>query len=179
MAEDKDPSVLERQSVSAGMTIIREGEKGKTAYLIQSGCVNITVSKAGKEVELAQMGAGDIFGEMALVAEATRTATVKAVTDTNLIVITKDLIDRKLSKSDPTIRALLPMLMKRLEQTNNALLNKGDGLDSLMQATKTIYKNIELSLPPSQKKTLANSVKPKLDDLLVSVKQFEKKYKDG
>ena len=177
MAEKNDQSVLERQSVSAGMTIIREGEKGKTAYLIQSGCVNITVSKAGKEVELAQMGAGEIFGEMALVAEATRTATVKAVTDTNLIVITKDLIDRKLAKSDPTIRALLPMLMKRLEQTNNALLNRGDGLDSLVQAIKTIYKNIELSLPPSQKKTLANSIKPKLDDLLLSVKDFEEKYK--
>lgn len=176
-SSSQDNAVLERMNVPKGTMIVREGEKGNTAYLIQSGLVQITVSKKGKDVALAEMGPGQIFGEMALINETKRSATVKAVMDTNLIVITRQMIDDKLRKSDPTIRALLPMLMRRLEQTNKALLNKEDNLTNLLRAANTIYENIQMSLPPTKKKTLENQVKPKFDEFLMAVKAFEESHK--
>ena len=179
MCAAKESDLLELLSAHKGMVIIREGEKGNCAYLVQSGRVRVTVSKQGKQVELAQMGAGEIFGEMSLIKDSMRNATVEAMIDSNLIVLTRGFIDQKLAKSDPTIRALLPMLMKRLEQTNSALLNKGETMDNLIDVNKAIYQKIEQSLPLTQKKTLANVVKPKLDEFLGAVAAFQDRYKDN
>ncbi len=179
MASNKEAELLERLSAHAGMVIIREGEAGNCAYLIQSGRVRVTVSRQGKQVELAQMGAGEIFGEMSLIKDSTRSATVEALIDSNMIVLTRGLIEQKLAKSDPTVRALLPMLMRRLEQTNSALLNKADSVESLIGVNRAIYEKIEASLPAVQKKTLANMVKPKLDELVLAIKSFQDRYKDS
>jgi CRP/FNR family cyclic AMP-dependent transcriptional regulator len=180
MADKKDSvDVLERLSAHAGMVIIEEGDVGNCAYLIQSGRVRVSAVRHGKQVELAQMGAGEIFGEMSLIANNPRNATVEAMIDSNLIVLTQGLIEKKLNKSDPTIRALLPMLMRRLEQTNNELLSKAEKVDGLVNIAKNMYDKISVSLPASQKKTLENIVKPKLDDFISAIQSFQEKYKDN
>lgn len=183
MSASKESDFLERLPVSAGSVILREGEKGDCAYLVQSGRVRVTVSREGKQVELAQMGAGEIIGEMALVEDTIRSASVEAMIDTNLIVLNRDLIAKKLAKSDPTIRALLPMLMHRLTQTNDALLNKAESMESLIGICHVIYNKVEQGLPANQKKTLSNIVKPKMDEFIEAITAFEKRYheeyKDG
>ena len=65
------------RTFSAGETIAEEGEGGRTFIVIESGQVTVTVQ--GQEV--AQLGPGDAFGEMALIDKSARTATVKADTD--------------------------------------------------------------------------------------------------
>jgi CRP-like cAMP-binding protein len=64
------------RTFSAGETIAEEGEGGRTFIVIESGQVTVTVQ--GQEV--AQLGPGDAFGEMALIDKSARTATVKADT---------------------------------------------------------------------------------------------------
>ena len=76
-------------------------------------------------LELAQLGAGEICGEMALVSDGCRTASVKAIEDCNLIVITRTAFEEKLRKLDPTIYAIINMLINRLKKLNDAVL--GDG----------------------------------------------------
>ncbi len=66
------------RTFSAGETIAEEGERGRTFVLIESGQVTVTVH--GQEV--ARLGAGSAFGEMALIDKSSRTATVLA--DTNV-----------------------------------------------------------------------------------------------
>ena len=65
------------RTYSAGETIAEEGEGGRTFVVIESG--QATVSVHGKEV--ARLGAGSAFGEMALIDKSSRTATVKAETN--------------------------------------------------------------------------------------------------
>jgi CRP-like cAMP-binding protein len=65
------------RTFSAGETIAEEGEGGRTFIVIETGQVTVTVQ--GQEV--AQLGPGDAFGEMALIDKSARTATVKADTD--------------------------------------------------------------------------------------------------
>jgi CRP-like cAMP-binding protein len=66
------------RTFNAGETIAEEGEGGRTFFVIESG--QVTVSVHGQEV--AQLGPGNAFGEMALIDKSARTATVKA--DTNV-----------------------------------------------------------------------------------------------
>jgi CRP/FNR family transcriptional regulator, cyclic AMP receptor protein len=65
------------RTFSAGETIAEEGERGRTFIVIESGQVTVTVQ--GEEV--GRLGAGEAFGEMALIDKSARTATVRADTD--------------------------------------------------------------------------------------------------
>lgn len=65
-----------RLRVPAGEVVIREGDVGDAYYLIESGSCEVTRRLGHKEVVLAQLGAGQAFGEEALVAKARRNASV-------------------------------------------------------------------------------------------------------
>jgi CRP-like cAMP-binding protein len=168
--------ILERRFVPKGSTIIRAGDPGNSAFLIQSGLVRVYVEYDDRQVDLARLAAGQIFGEMALVFDEKRTATVEALEDTNLITITRAMLEEKLHKSDPTVRAIVPMLMKRIVQSNNALLSRHADLKTLVDVVMSIYDSILGSLPQTEQVSFKSAVLPKLDQFLDAVRSFEKKY---
>ena len=74
--------------VPAGTSVVREGDPGDTMYVLSEGQVQVTTSDGGsgaREVALLQPGA--IFGEMALLLNRRRSATVQAVSDAALLVL--------------------------------------------------------------------------------------------
>jgi len=62
---------------SAGEEITREGEVSVGFYVVEEGCARVSING----VEVGQLGPGDHFGEIALIAETPRSATVTAATD--------------------------------------------------------------------------------------------------
>ena len=74
----------------AGEVIIRENEVGETAYVIAQGKVEVSKQLDGQKVHLAYLGAGEIFGEMSMIDEKPRSATVTAVTETLVSEIRRD-----------------------------------------------------------------------------------------
>lgn len=76
---------FKRQSVKSGEAIVRQNEVGDYYYVIERGRAVVTREVAGASIELAQLQAGDAFGEEALVAETTRNATVTMRTDGELL----------------------------------------------------------------------------------------------
>jgi len=63
---------------AAGETIVAQDSAGDCMYLIVSGSAQVSQRRAGKTLELARLGAGDFFGEIALVDEGPRSADVVA-----------------------------------------------------------------------------------------------------
>lgn len=178
MIASPDGPILERRHVPKGTKIIHEGETGDSAFLVQSGLVRVHVLHGDQQVELARLGAGQIFGEMALVFDEKRSATVEAVEDSTLIVITRHVLGEKLQKTDPTIRAIVPMLMKRIIQSNNAVLSRHADIRTMLDVVRNIYDVIHSSLPRVQQQTFQNAVLPKLDGFLEAVRVFEEKYSE-
>lgn len=114
------PKAIIRRQFLPGQSIFRQGEDAAEAYLIEAGKVRIYVdSEDGKTVEIATLGEGEIFGEMALMRHPpVRSANAEAVDKTRIVVITYHALHQKLEKTDPIIKALFYMFIKRIEIGN-------------------------------------------------------------
>jgi len=100
---EQDLAAVARQtdeiSVAAGTVLAREGDVGEEFFVIESGTAEVT--RGGAPV--AKLGAGDFFGEIALIREDRRTATVTATSPMVLIVLTGSSF-RSLDCSIPELR---------------------------------------------------------------------------
>jgi CRP-like cAMP-binding protein len=102
------------QRYQPGQEIVRQGDTGVGAFIIRSGKVDIIQDKNGKEVKLATLGPGDVFGEMALLDEFPRSASARAVEPTTALGIQRWHF-RGILESHPQIAlALLPILTRRI-----------------------------------------------------------------
>ncbi len=106
----RNDRVLERKVFYAGANIFKEGDSGDRAYLIQEGQVEIIRNG----VTLATIGKGELFGEMALVDDAPRMASARALADASCIIISRDVFKEKLAKTDPFIRGLLNIFVRNI-----------------------------------------------------------------
>lgn len=79
-----------RMPVKRGDQIIKQGEPGDYYYLIESGRCKVSRQVAGSSLQLAELKAGNAFGEEALVADTVRNATVVMKTDGVLLRLSKD-----------------------------------------------------------------------------------------
>ncbi len=82
--------VMRRQRFTANQTIFWMGDRGDALYLVSSGRVAITVpSDKGEHITLDTLGPGGIFGEISLLDGGPRTATIRAIDDTEVFSLTR------------------------------------------------------------------------------------------
>ncbi len=101
---------LEERSFPNGATIIQEGEAGDQLYIIKSGEVRVSRGRQGEERVLSYLGAGDYFGERALICNQPRSASVVALADTDCY-----------SLSRPNFEGLLLLAPQLKEQLTRAI----------------------------------------------------------
>jgi voltage-gated potassium channel len=101
-------------TVAAGTTVCDEGEVGQTFYFIVSGTA--AVLRNGRKV--AELGPGGYFGELALLDRLPRSATVKAVTDMELLAIAQKDFNKLLRDSPTLTRKLLVATASRLRNAD-------------------------------------------------------------
>jgi len=109
-----------------GDVIIREGDPGREMYIIKSGSVDVIKSDGDIEIILATLSRGDFFGEMAILENIYRTATVKASETSRLIVLTTGNFMIKLKK-DPTFAfQIMQKMSTRIRILNEKILKETD-----------------------------------------------------
>lgn len=113
-----------RRTISAGSEIFAEGDPGHTAFIIEDGAVEIFSTRDGEHLFLAELGEGEIFGEMALIDDNTRSASARAVRDTQVVVIDRDQIINRLEDTEPVIVLLIKILLHRFRTTQHDLLRR-------------------------------------------------------
>lgn len=169
--------VLDRRFYPKGTMVIKQGDMGSCAYLVQSGRVRVYTIADNREFELAVLEEGQIFGEMALVIDEPRSANVVADTDSTIVIISRDKFLKKLEKTDPTIRSITEMLMKRLIQTNMAVMRRENAIDEIVEVCYTIYNNAYASASDENRVLMEDDVLPKLSDFMEAVRTFLKTTK--
>ena len=166
---------MERRFVPKGTLVMKQGDRGNCAYLVQSGSVIVFTENNGKRVELGKLELGQIFGEMSLIFNEPRSASVQAYEDSNLIVITRETFEEKLTKTDPTLRAVMAMLTERITNVNNSLAHKKSNIKDMEESARLIYQNILGALPEADRRDFQNEVLPKLEDFIAATSKFHSK----
>jgi CRP/FNR family cyclic AMP-dependent transcriptional regulator len=106
----------------AGKVIFKEGDRSIEAYRILKGKVHITISNVSKPVILAQLGEGDIFGEMGMVDDRPRTAAAHCVADTECELMTRTDFQAAILENPKRLLPYLATFFERL-RTVTSLLN--------------------------------------------------------
>jgi len=84
-------AIVRGTSVAAGEVLFEEGEPGDAFYIVFDGAMEITKARPdGSQDRLAVRRRGEAFGEMALLNDAPRSATARAVEDTRLIAVDRE-----------------------------------------------------------------------------------------
>jgi signal transduction histidine kinase len=107
--------------VPAGTIVAEEGALGDAMYVIVDGRVEITKRKDGQQVVLAEREVGEFVGEMALLEQAPRSATVRALRDTHLLVISQEAFQTLLARSPSASLNVLHTVTSRLRSTESLL----------------------------------------------------------
>jgi len=109
-----------------GETIIRQGERGRDMFVIQSGCVEVVQTTEAGEQKLATLESGDFFGEMALFEEQTRSATVRACGEAVVLQVDKKTLLRRIME-DPLLAINLLQTMAHRIRDLDAKLARYEG----------------------------------------------------
>jgi hypothetical protein len=98
--------------VPAGTHVIREGEAGDAAYWIESGTFEVYQERDGERRSLRTLSRNVFFGETAIFARTTRTASVVALTDGVLKVLTASALESQLDSMTPWMRMLIQTMAR-------------------------------------------------------------------
>ena len=112
----------ETKNFNVGARLFKEGDAGDVAYLIKSGKVKITkTGEDGQQKVVGLVGSGGIVGEMALIDDQARIATVEAMEDTTVLVISQDALKSRLEKTDPVVGRLLHSFTERVREQSRLI----------------------------------------------------------
>jgi len=101
-----------------GETIFRQGDAGQLLYLIRSGSVRIFVmDEEGRETSVVLYGPGDVFGELAVIDELPRSASVIAMEDTAVLALTRDQLREHMRREPLLAHNFLKALSRRLRSS--------------------------------------------------------------
>ena len=107
----------------AGEVVFAQGDRGSSMYVVQSGAVQIFLP--GKEgsstVPLKDIRTGEYFGELAIFDDKPRSASVRAVVDTVLLELTREVLAEHLGRSKTAAMTILSEMAERLRETNTML----------------------------------------------------------
>ena len=115
--KDMSDPTGERQEIKVGELLFEEGDFGEVAYLVVSGEVEIFRSSGNQERVLATVGRGEIIGEMSLIDNRPRVASARALSDTQVSLISRQSLQQRLDrleKSDRVLRRLIGVLVDRI-----------------------------------------------------------------
>ena len=157
-------------SLRAGEVLMRQGEAGDSAFVVVKGEFAIHKQSGQSVIKIDVRNPGDVLGEMALLSQAPRSATVTAVTDCETLCISKEVFENLLSTSSTAALAVLHWVMNRLSQ-NDALLHQQERMAAL--GTLSAGLAHELNNPAAAAQRSASELNKTLVKLQVLTHQIE------
>lgn len=122
----------ERLTFKEGQSLFRQGDVADSAYIIVCGTADVVLETPNGSVTVASVGENDIVGEIAILCDVPRTATITATSELSALRITKQLFFRMVSDFPDIAVNVMRVLAHRLEQTTVQLTE-----------AKALHKNLD------------------------------------
>ena len=109
-----------RRSFPKGRALMRQGEPGETMFMIQEGRVRVERSHVAlsSPLVLAELGPGELVGEMAVLEPGPRSATVTAMEETEAVELSREDLNATMTFYPEVTASLLTLLIRRLHTTD-------------------------------------------------------------
>ncbi|MEN9354777.1 MAG: hypothetical protein RL318_2102 [Fibrobacterota bacterium] len=104
--------------LKAGALLFREGDLSRDIYLVREGKLTVSQGQGVQQIDLATLGTNSVIGEMSLLDGLPRSASVRAVTECQLMVIPPNLLHHVLAQVVPWLHAVLQVVVQRLRDAN-------------------------------------------------------------
>ncbi len=111
----------ERMYFAAGQELFHHGEHGDMAYIIIEGVADVIIDTPSGPIKVAQVAKNDIVGEIAILCDVPRTATVQATEKLTTLAISKDLFFQMIREYPQMAIEIMRELAHRLENANQLL----------------------------------------------------------
>lgn len=117
----------ERVAFASGQALFLQGDMADAAYVILEGKADVLIDTTGGPLKVAQFGANDLLGEMGILGDAPRSATIRAVGEAIALRIDKRVFLELMAQFPQMAIAVMRELAKRLERTNARLAELSAG----------------------------------------------------
>ncbi|MBY0413785.1 MAG: cyclic nucleotide-binding domain-containing protein [Bdellovibrionales bacterium] len=107
--------------LTPGEYLLREGEESFEMYYVQSGTLGVLKRKGDQEQSIGTIVAGEVVGEMSFLDKKPRSASVRAMSESILIVIPHEKLDATLDSLPKWFTALQSTLLERLRKANSRI----------------------------------------------------------
>ncbi len=168
---DRLCQMMERIELADGEELFAEGSQGNRAYIIESGELEIIKVSGKRNVLLAVRATGDVIGEMSLVDNSPRMASVRARGDTSLLSIHHDQLTHLLSTSKSAAEAMFYTVLARWRNTESKL-RQSEKMATLGTMTAGIAH--ELNNPAAAVKRGAVQLESAMTDLAMTYVELSK-----
>src|SRR5436305_8677600 len=121
---DELAKVAVPRTYEAGQVVFREGDEGDTWLVVSHGAVKITREDGGRTIALAELRAGDMFGELSLFGGEVRSATAQPREPTAAVALLGGDIRRLLAGNPEIALKMLESMANRVRATNQRLANQ-------------------------------------------------------
>src|SRR5215471_1180968 len=116
-------------------TIVRQGEMGLGLYLISKGRVKVDREEKGVRTQVAELGPEQFFGEMSLLDNKPRSATVTGLEDSECLLLTRDSFVKLMNKYPEIPIRMARVLAERLREANEKIVAAGPPSTAAAPAT--------------------------------------------
>lgn len=167
-----------KKFLQKGEVLFREGDPGDAAFIVDSGTIGIYKLVEGEEVELAALGTGELFGEMAIIDGSKRMAYALAKEESVVICVPSNSLDARLAKIDPFLRALMKILVNNLRSVHQAYMKRARSLTDYLNAIDYHTQGFRLYLMRLNESRMAADGLKKLDEIERLVGELRTTFKD-
>ena len=112
------------ESFDEGQVVVEEGSPGNSMYVLSSGTLEVHTGQGDKRIKLADLTPGDFFGEAALLSGRPRTATIRAATHAECLVLSREDYDDMVTMHPRVRQVMEEFNRRRAESTVEALIRK-------------------------------------------------------
>ena len=128
-----------RETFAPQAWIIREHEVGDAAYIIVAGRCEVLKQIDGKLESLRTLGPGDVFGETAILSAGPRTASVIALTEVTVVIVTADVLEREVDAMKPWMGAFIRALATRFAEVEKK--KRGSAAEGEVDMSQAVVAN--------------------------------------
>ena len=137
---------VELLTIPTGTVVFNEGDEGDAFYLIRNGKVNVTSNVNGEKTLMNILGEGQFFGEVSLILQEKRSATIEISTTADLVKISRNAFMEIVKKDKGMMDKLLEIARERKERINDVLKTPNIAVitRSLLDLNNDLYRHLDI-----------------------------------